>query len=56
MQEGSFRCDVNISLKPKGSAQLGTRTELKNLNSFRFIEKAIAYEQTRQSDLLRIRA
>src|SRR5262249_1551247 len=47
MQEGSFRCDVNISLKPAGSSKLGTRTELKNLNSFRFIEKAIAYEQAR---------
>ena len=42
MQEGNFRCDVNLSLKPKGSHILGTRTELKNLNSFRFIEKAIA--------------
>lgn len=52
MQEGSFRCDVNISLKPAGSAILGTRTELKNLNSFRFIEKAIAYEQARHQDLL----
>lgn len=52
MQEGSFRCDVNISLKPKGSTTLGTRTELKNLNSFRFIEKAIAYEQARHQDLL----
>jgi aspartyl-tRNA(Asn)/glutamyl-tRNA(Gln) amidotransferase subunit B len=52
MQEGSFRCDVNLSLKPKGSAVLGTRTELKNLNSFRFIEKAIAYEQNRQQDIL----
>lgn len=52
MQEGSFRCDVNISLKPHGSTILGTRTELKNLNSFRFIEKAIAYEQARQQDLL----
>lgn len=52
MQEGSFRCDVNISLKPKGSAILGTRTELKNLNSFRFIEKAIAYEQARHQDIL----
>ncbi|WED44527.1 Asp-tRNA(Asn)/Glu-tRNA(Gln) amidotransferase subunit GatB [Legionella cardiaca] len=52
MQEGSFRCDVNISLKPKGSQQLGVRTELKNLNSFRFIEKAIAYEQARHQDLL----
>lgn len=52
MQEGSFRCDVNISLKPAGSDTLGTRTELKNLNSFRFIEKAIAYEQARQQELL----
>lgn len=52
MQEGSFRCDVNISLKPKGSSTLGTRTELKNLNSFRFIEKAIAHEQARHQDLL----
>lgn len=52
MQEGSFRCDVNLSLKPKGSSTLGTRTELKNLNSFRFIEKAILFEQARQQDLL----
>ncbi|HHT0593097.1 TPA: Asp-tRNA(Asn)/Glu-tRNA(Gln) amidotransferase subunit GatB [Legionella anisa] len=52
MQEGNFRCDVNLSLKPKGSSVLGTRTELKNLNSFRFIEKAIAYEQARHQDIL----
>ncbi|MCA0403398.1 MAG: Asp-tRNA(Asn)/Glu-tRNA(Gln) amidotransferase subunit GatB [Proteobacteria bacterium] len=52
MQEGSFRCDINISLKPKGSDKLGTRVELKNLNSFRFIEKAIFYEQRRQTDLI----
>lgn len=52
MQEGSFRCDVNLSLKPQGSTQLGVRTELKNLNSFRFIEKAIHYEQARHQDLL----
>jgi len=52
MQEGSFRCDVNISLKPQGSQKLGTRTEIKNLNSFRFIEKAIRYEQARHQDLL----
>ncbi len=52
MQEGSFRCDVNISLRPTGSTTLGTRTELKNLNSFRFIEKAIAYEEMRHADLL----
>jgi aspartyl-tRNA(Asn)/glutamyl-tRNA(Gln) amidotransferase subunit B len=52
MQEGSFRCDVNLSLRPAGSSILGTRTELKNLNSFRFIEKAIAVEQNRHQDLL----
>lgn len=52
MQEGSFRCDVNLSLKPKDSTTLGTRTELKNLNSFRYIEKAIAYEQARHQDIL----
>lgn len=52
MQDGSFRCDINLSLKPANSRVLGTRTELKNLNSFRFIEKAIAYEQCRHQDLL----
>lgn len=52
MQEGSFRCDVNISIRPTGSTTLGTRTELKNLNSFRFIEKAIQYEELRHKDCL----
>ncbi|MCX7116510.1 MAG: Asp-tRNA(Asn)/Glu-tRNA(Gln) amidotransferase subunit GatB [Legionellales bacterium] len=52
MQEGSFRCDVNLSLRRTEHDPLGTRTELKNLNSFRFIEKAIQYEQGRQQDLL----
>ena len=52
MQEGSFRCDINLSLKPANRLTLGTRIELKNLNSFRFIEKAIAYEQSRHQDLL----
>jgi aspartyl-tRNA(Asn)/glutamyl-tRNA(Gln) amidotransferase subunit B len=52
MQEGSFRCDVNLSLKPENREELGTRTELKNLNSFRFIEKAIYYEQARHQDIL----
>ncbi|MBT5492095.1 Asp-tRNA(Asn)/Glu-tRNA(Gln) amidotransferase subunit GatB [bacterium] len=47
MQEGSFRCDVNISIRPKGDTNLYTRTEIKNLNSFKFIEKAIAYEYQR---------
>lgn len=44
MQEGSFRCDVNVSVRPKGSDQLGTRREIKNLNSFKFMQQAIAYE------------
>ncbi|MBS0351499.1 MAG: Asp-tRNA(Asn)/Glu-tRNA(Gln) amidotransferase subunit GatB, partial [Proteobacteria bacterium] len=52
MQEGMFRCDVNVSVRPKGSSKLGTRTELKNLNSFRFIEQAILYEIQRQIDVL----
>lgn len=48
MQEGSFRCDVNISIRPKGSEKFGTRVEIKNLNSFKFIQKAIEYEKERQ--------
>ena len=52
MQEGSFRCDANISLKEKGSTELGTRTEIKNLNSFKFVEQAINYEIRRQGKLL----
>ncbi len=44
MQEGSFRCDANVSVRPKGSATLGTRREIKNLNSFRFLQQAIDYE------------
>jgi len=48
MQEGSFRCDVNVSIRPKGDEKLYTRVEIKNLNSFRFIEKAIAVEVERQ--------
>lgn len=52
MQEGSFRCDANVSIKPKGSETLGTRTEIKNLNSFRFIEQAINYEVERQIDII----
>lgn len=52
MQEGMFRCDVNISVRPKGATVFGTRTELKNLNSFRFIEQAIIYEIQRQIDVL----
>ncbi len=52
LQEGSMRFDCNISLKPKGSSQLGTRVELKNLNSFRFVEKSLNFEIKRQSYLL----
>lgn len=48
MQEGSFRCDVNVSIRPKGDTKLYTRCEIKNMNSFKFIEKAIAYEVNRQ--------
>jgi aspartyl-tRNA(Asn)/glutamyl-tRNA(Gln) amidotransferase subunit B len=52
MQEGSFRCDANVSVRRRGTKQLGTRTETKNLNSFRFVEKAIQYEVARQIDVL----
>ncbi|MDX1604645.1 MAG: Asp-tRNA(Asn)/Glu-tRNA(Gln) amidotransferase subunit GatB [Candidatus Competibacterales bacterium] len=52
MQEGSFRCDANVSVRPRGEHRLGTRTEIKNLNSFRFVEQAIGYEIERQIELL----
>ncbi len=52
MQEGSFRCDANVSVRPKGQAAFGTRAELKNLNSFRFVERALRFEVERQIDLL----
>ncbi|MEN8256338.1 MAG: Asp-tRNA(Asn)/Glu-tRNA(Gln) amidotransferase subunit GatB [Thermodesulfobacteriota bacterium] len=52
MQEGSFRCDANISLRPVGQEELGTRTELKNMNSFRNVQKALEYEVRRQRDIL----
>lgn len=52
MQEGSFRCDANVSVRPAGSEKLGTRCEIKNLNSFRFLEKAIDHEVIRQIDIL----
>ena len=52
MEQGSFRCDANISLRPRGQTALGTRTELKNLNSFRHVEKAIQYEIDRQAYVL----
>ncbi len=52
MQEGSFRCDINISLRPQGETTLGTRAEIKNVNSFRFVEQAIEYEIDRQKEIL----
>jgi aspartyl-tRNA(Asn)/glutamyl-tRNA(Gln) amidotransferase subunit B len=52
MQEGSFRCDANVSVRPKGQKEFGTRAELKNINSFRFVEKAINYEIERQIDVI----
>jgi aspartyl-tRNA(Asn)/glutamyl-tRNA(Gln) amidotransferase subunit B len=52
LEEGSFRCDANVSIRPKGSDKLGTRTELKNINSFRFVRKAIEYEIGRQELVL----
>jgi aspartyl-tRNA(Asn)/glutamyl-tRNA(Gln) amidotransferase subunit B len=53
MEKGHLRCDVNVSLRPRGSDEYGTRTELKNLNSFRFIEDAVSAEIARQTDTLR---
>jgi aspartyl-tRNA(Asn)/glutamyl-tRNA(Gln) amidotransferase subunit B len=52
MQEGSFRCDANVSVRPAGATELGTRCEIKNLNSFRFLERAIEFEVRRQIDLI----
>jgi len=52
MQEGSLRCDVNLSVRPAGTEELGTRTEMKNLNSFKAISRAIVYEARRQAELL----
>ena len=52
MQEGSFRCDANVSVRPVGQKEFGTRTEIKNVNSFRFLERAIQYEARRQIELI----
>jgi len=52
MQEGSFRCDANVSVRPRGQEKFGTRAEIKNLNSFRFVEKAIQHEVARQIDVI----
>ena len=53
MEEGSLRCDANISLRPEGTLKFGTRTEIKNINSFKFVEKAIEYEAARQLKILK---
>ena len=53
MEEGSLRCDANVSMRPAGQSELGTKTEIKNLNSFRFIQRAIEYEIKRQEAVLR---
>jgi aspartyl-tRNA(Asn)/glutamyl-tRNA(Gln) amidotransferase subunit B len=52
LEEGSFRCDANVSLRPKGTQPLGTRTELKNLNSFKHVEKSLQYEISRQKEVI----
>jgi aspartyl-tRNA(Asn)/glutamyl-tRNA(Gln) amidotransferase subunit B len=52
MEEGSLRCDANVSVRPSGSTKLGTKTEVKNLNSFRFLQKALSYEIRRQTEVL----
>jgi aspartyl-tRNA(Asn)/glutamyl-tRNA(Gln) amidotransferase subunit B len=52
MEEGSFRCDANVSVRPKGAEAFGTRTELKNLNSFKHVEKALSFEIERQKEIL----
>jgi aspartyl-tRNA(Asn)/glutamyl-tRNA(Gln) amidotransferase subunit B len=52
LEEGSFRCDVNVSIRPRGETKLGTRVELKNINSFRFVQKAIEVEVARQESIL----
>lgn len=52
LEEGNFRCDVNVSVRPVGQDELGTRTEMKNINSFRFVEKSIEYEAARQISVI----
>ena len=52
LEEGSFRCDANVSIRPEGSEAFGTRTELKNLNSFKHVEKALQYEINRQKEVI----
>src|SRR5207245_8941110 len=52
MEEGSLRCDANVSLRPKGREAFGTKAELKNLNSFKFVQHALEYEIRRQTEIL----
>ena len=52
MEKGNFRCDANISLRKKGDVELGVKTEIKNVNSFRFVQKALEYEILRQKKIL----
>src|SRR5213075_338003 len=52
LEEGSFRCDANVSVRRRGSEKLGTRVELKNINSFRFVRQAIEFEISRQVELV----
>ena len=52
MEEGSLRCDANVSVRPVGQKELGTKTEIKNINSFKGVERAIEYEAMRQAELL----
>ncbi len=52
MEEGSLRCDANVSIRPKGSEKLGTKVEIKNVNSFKFIQRAIEYEIKRQEAVI----
>ena len=52
MEEGSLRCDVNVSVRPRGTVAFGTSTEIKNLNSFKFVEQAIEFEIERQEGIL----
>src|SRR5256885_12220336 len=52
MEEGSLRCDANVSIRPRGQKELGTKAEVKNVNSFRFIKQALEYEIERQVELI----
>lgn len=54
LEQGSLRCDANVSVRPVGSTEFGVKTEIKNINSFRFVEKALEYEIKRQIKLLQV--